>query len=123
MSEESLLPDSRKNHEENLAAQRAAAEAIAISRTTLETTLCQGEQLEHCDALRERHRYIVDKSARIVKGMTWSGWFANVFSKDVQPPPDNASHVSVEEQIRFRNVSQILDEDDDKSEFPTINNE
>jgi hypothetical protein len=71
---------------QNSQAQRAAAEAIALSRSTLEATLGQAEQLEHADDLRRRHNYLVDKSARLIRGMTWSGWFANKFSKDVEPP-------------------------------------
>lgn len=98
-----------KHLEENTEAQRAAAEAIELSRSTLETTLCQGEQLDHCDDLRERHKYIVDKSARIVRGMTWSGWVANAFSKDVAPPPANTS---VKETLCLRNVSQALDNEE-----------
>eukprot|EP01083_Nonionella_stella_P285344 971253_1 len=95
--------------EENTEAQRAAAEAVELSRSTLETTLCQGEQLDHCDDLRERHKYIVDKSARLVRGMTWSGWVANAFSKDVAPPP---AETSVKETLCLRNVSQALDNEE-----------
>jgi len=95
--------------EDNTEAQRAAAEAVELSRSTLETTLCQGEQLDHCDDLRERHKYIVDKSSRLVRGMTWSGWVANAFSKDVAPPP---AETSVKETLCLRNVSQALDNEE-----------
>lgn len=78
-----------KIREENLAARRAAAEAVSISRATLETTVAQGEQLQHCESLQERNRYIVTKSARIIRGMTWSGWMMNIFSKEAEPPVDD----------------------------------
>mmetsp|Transcript_14618 Transcript_14618/g.27485 ORF Transcript_14618/g.27485 Transcript_14618/m.27485 type:complete len:491 (+) Transcript_14618:56-1528(+) len=78
-----------KIREDNLAARRAAAEAVSISRETLQTTVAQGEQLQHCENLQERNRYIVTKSARIIRGMTWSGWMMNMFSKDTEPPPEN----------------------------------
>ena len=83
--------EQQKLEEENVAALRAAAEAISISRITLETTMAQGEQLQHCDDINERNKYIIDKSARIVRGLTWSGWMMNIFSKDSEPPPTKRS--------------------------------
>jgi len=81
--------EQKKLEEENIAALRDAAEAISISRAALEATLAQGEQLQHCDDINARNKYIVDKSARIVRGMTWSGWMMNAFSKDSQPPTNS----------------------------------
>jgi hypothetical protein len=68
-----ILSQEKIIREENLAARRAATEAVSISRATLETTVAQGEQLQHCESLQERNRYIVKKSARMIRGMTWSG--------------------------------------------------
>ena len=81
----------QKLDEENIAALQASAEAISISRATLETTLAQSEQLQHCEDIHERNKYIVEKSGRIVRGMTWSGWMMNTFSKNSEPPTDKSS--------------------------------
>ncbi len=72
---------------DNQLAQQAATEATLISRSTLETTLAQGEQLQHCDNLRIQNEYMMKKSDRLVRGMTWKGWMQNLFTKDIQPPP------------------------------------
>jgi hypothetical protein len=80
----------QKLDEENIAALQASAEAISISRVTLETTLAQSEQLQHCEDIHERNKYIVEKSGRIVRGMTWSGWMMNTFSKNSEPPTDKS---------------------------------
>ena len=110
------IKERNRRQEENIAAQRAAAEAISISRATLETTLSQGEQLQHCDNLRERHQYVVDRSARVVRGMTWSGWMMNVVSKDIEPPSVGATSAgltnSVEERRSQDAVSRALGDSD-----------
>ena len=99
-----------KNEIQNLQAQRAAAEAIALSRSTLEATIGQAEQLEHADDLRQRHTYLVDKSARLIRGMTWSGWFANKFSKDVEPPSYKYGSKSKSRSLQLKGLEENIDE-------------
>lgn len=72
--------------EEYLAAQQAAIEAVQIGRATLEETARQGEQLSYAEKLARETQYALDKSNRLLKGMTWSGWVSNMFSKDVIEP-------------------------------------
>ncbi|KAL3938189.1 MAG: hypothetical protein SGARI_001844, partial [Bacillariaceae sp.] len=73
-------------NEEYRDAQRAAVEAITTGRETLETVVRQGEQLQNAETMAEETEYKLDKADRILKGMTWAGWFSNKFSKDVEPP-------------------------------------
>lgn len=72
--------------EEYRDAQRAAVEAVMIGRETLETAVRQGEQLQNAENLADETDYKLDKANRLLKGMTWAGWFSNKFSKDVEPP-------------------------------------
>ena len=87
MSMRSELFQQDNQREDYLDAQRAAAEAVQIGRETLEETSRQGEQLEHANRLADQTRYAIDKSARLLKGMTWSGWMSNLMTKDVAAPP------------------------------------
>ena len=77
-----------QREEEYLSAKRAAVEAIQVGRTTLEQSELQQEQLERAEALADETQYKLDKAGRILRGMTWSGWVANMFSKDSGPPPE-----------------------------------
>jgi len=77
----------RQNREEEYAmAQRAAVEATFVGRETLETALRQGEQLQRAEDLATETEYSLDKATRVLRGMTWAGWWANKFSRDIQPP-------------------------------------
>lgn len=70
--------------EEYLDAKRAAVEAVEVGRETLAESVRQGEQLQHADRLADQTRFALDKSGRVLRGMTWSGWFANLVSKDIK---------------------------------------
>lgn len=72
--------------EEYSMAKRAAVEATMVGRETLETALRQGEQLKNSESLAEDTDYKLDRATRLLRGMTWSGWWANKFSSDVEPP-------------------------------------
>ena len=88
------MEENKRRDEEYHAAKMAAAESIEMSRKTLEMTVCQGEQLEHCESLMDRQKYHVERSARLVRGMTWRGWAANLFSNEVEPPAVRSSRYS-----------------------------
>ncbi|CAB9524885.1 expressed unknown protein [Seminavis robusta] len=77
--------------EEYLAARRAGAEAIEVGRETLETVSRQGEQLHHAEQMADETGYKLDKAGRILRGMTWSGWVANIFSTDVKRQQDGTA--------------------------------
>jgi hypothetical protein len=72
--------------EEYSSAQRAATEAIHVGRTTLETAVQQGEQLQNAENAADDTEYKLDRAARLLREMTWPGWLANKFSRDSEPP-------------------------------------
>lgn len=80
--------------EEYAAAQRAAVEATMIGRETLETAVRQGEQLQNAETLADETEYKLDRAARVLRGMTWTGWWANKFSRDIEPPDIKSMHSS-----------------------------
>ena len=67
-----------------LATRRLASETVEVARATITQASQQTEQLENADRLADHNAYLLDKSARLLRGMTWSGWVANMFSKDVK---------------------------------------
>ena len=85
--------------EEYLAAQRAGIEALHIGRATLTQAQQQGEQLDRAQTLADETDYKLQRAARVLRGMTWSGWVANMFSKSVGPPPPSSAgrHHDVDE--------------------------
>jgi len=85
MSEFDLSQDDQRK-EEYRAAMRAGAEAIEVGRETLEAASRQGEQLENAEKMADETSYKLDKAGRVLRGMTWSGWVANMFAKELRPP-------------------------------------
>jgi hypothetical protein len=80
--------------EEYRAAQRVAVESVMIGRETLEVSTRQGEQLRNAEYIAEDTEFKLDRAARLLRGMTWSGWLANKFSKDVLPPEYKSDNVA-----------------------------
>ncbi len=72
--------------EEYLRAQQAGAEAVEIGRETLAAVVHQGEQLQRAEKMADETMYITDHGTRLLKGMTWSGWLSNKFSKPLESP-------------------------------------
>ena len=97
--QQSQLGHQKHTNNSNLQAQQAAAEAISISRSALHTTISQGEQLHHCNDLRVRNEYIVKKSERLIRGMTWSGRVKNLFTPDIAPP-SKSSKLSFQQNMK-----------------------
>ena len=54
----------------------------------------QGEQIAHANATAELTEYNLAVSRRMVRGMTWSGWVANMVSSEPAPPPPPPSELS-----------------------------
>lgn len=46
----------------------------------------QGEQLEQAEFCADSNQYMMDRSARLVRGMTWWGWLTNGFIPEPKPP-------------------------------------
>jgi hypothetical protein len=90
--------------EDYLEAQKAAVEAVQIGRATVEAVARQGEQLQHADEMADDVQFKLDKSARLLRGMTWSGWIANMFSKEVQGPPASSRE---QKQVLYEHVPVV----------------
>jgi len=60
-------------------------------RATAQQIALQGESLSISEAIAENTDYMLQKSARILRGMTWSGWVANIFTSDVKCPSVSAA--------------------------------
>lgn len=88
MEQQQLEQQEYNREEEYLAAQRAGVEALHIGRATLAQAHQQGEQLGRANTLADETDYKLQKAARVLRGMTWSGWVANMVSKTVGPPPE-----------------------------------
>jgi hypothetical protein len=93
MSAESQLFSQRQqqnegyNRAEDYAqAKRAAVEATLVGRETIEAALRQGEQLQNAEQMADETEYTLDRASRVLRGMTWAGWWANKFTSDVKPP-------------------------------------
>jgi hypothetical protein len=94
--------DLKQREEEYRQAQRSGVEAVAVGRETLEQATRQGEQLEHADSLADETSYKLDKASRLLRGMTWSGWVANAFARNVEPPSSKK-----EPSLAYENVPDV----------------
>ena len=103
--QESLTTDTRNEY---LEAKRAAVEAVEIGRETLAESARQQEQLQHADAMADQTRFALDKSGRVLRGMTWSGWLANLVSQDVKEEDYlNSQTPSTEFLCQYEGISEI----------------
>ena len=93
------------DYSDNIAAQQSAAEAISLSRSSLSMAMAQGDQINHCNDLRLRNEYIVKKSERLVRGMTWRGWVKNLMSNDIEP-----IEKPVKKSLSFRSLGNDLND-------------
>ena len=76
-----------KTNREGLAALDEALQAGAATLQRLEE---QGEQLHQTEIVADSNKYLLDRSAREIRGMTWSGWLQNQFTSGPavpKPPP------------------------------------
>ena len=74
-----------KTNREGLAALDEALQAGAATLQRLEE---QGEQLHQTEIVADSNKYLLDRSAREIRGMTWSGWLQNQFTSGPAVPPD-----------------------------------
>jgi len=89
--------------EDYLDAQRAAVEAVHVGREALEQTDRQGEQLLNTSRLADQTKHALEKSSRLLRGMTWSGLVQNVFSRDFKSPASSIDGI-VEKPILIEEI-------------------
>ena len=68
-----------------VSAQTAGGQALEIARHSVEACVGQSQQLSTCSNLLEHQQSVMDQSARLVRGMTWSGWFYNLLLDNRRP--------------------------------------
>jgi hypothetical protein len=98
--QQSLDEELARRQEEYRAAQRVAVESILVGRATAEVVEQQGEQLRRAEVLADDTQYKLDKAARLLKGMTWTGWAGNLFSTNVKPPDSLSQTDSLESRSK-----------------------
>jgi hypothetical protein len=70
---------------------RQAEEAFEVGVSTVEGLAHQEQQLTHSEKNLIHQEYLLAKSRRTLRGMTWSGWVANMFT-DEPPPPEEMTN-------------------------------
>ena len=63
---------------------RSAAEAVEVARATAQQAEAQSRQLHRADHLADEGRYVLDLSARTLRNLSWSGWVANRFTRNLR---------------------------------------
>ena len=64
----------------------ALDEALQAGAATLQRLEEQGEQLHQTEIVADSNKYLLDRSAREIRGMTWSGWLQNQFTSGPAVP-------------------------------------
>jgi hypothetical protein len=82
--------EAKAMHDARLAALREAEEAAASGMNILEGLSAQGSQLDHAERLAEEQEYMLARSRRTIRGMTWAGWLANAVTSEPAPPAAGA---------------------------------
>ena len=65
-------------------AQKTSAEAMEHGRRAMEGLESQEETLKDTEDILESNEYTLDKTMKVLRGMTWSGMFYNAFNSDPQ---------------------------------------
>mmetsp|Transcript_102532 Transcript_102532/g.293550 ORF Transcript_102532/g.293550 Transcript_102532/m.293550 type:complete len:267 (+) Transcript_102532:236-1036(+) len=71
--------------ERNQALQEAD-QALSTGNATMGTLADQQETLDRAELIAESNEYMLAKSRRTLRGMTWSGWVANMVSSEPEAP-------------------------------------
>mmetsp|Transcript_2876 Transcript_2876/g.3975 ORF Transcript_2876/g.3975 Transcript_2876/m.3975 type:complete len:379 (-) Transcript_2876:115-1251(-) len=80
-------------HDKRMKSLREAEEAMDAGMASVEGLAQQEKQLKSSEESLHQQQYLVAKSRRMVRGMTWSGWVANMFSDEPPPPPTHSSTI------------------------------
>ena len=86
MQASSISKVNNANKKALLEAQRNSAEAIEHGKTTLNCLATQDETLRDTEDIVESNEYTLDKTMKVLRGMTWSGMFYNMFNADPHVP-------------------------------------
>lgn len=70
-----------------LEARQNAASALEYGRNTLHTLKLQEDALNSIEDTIEGNEYILQKSMKVLRGMSWSGLFYNMMPFSSDPPP------------------------------------
>lgn len=90
----------RSNDQREKARQslRVVEESLLLARETAQQLSIQSETLDHSEQLVDEGQYMIDRSKRVVRGMTWTGWLANMVttSNSHQPHDTGKDSTAVE---------------------------
>ncbi|OQR97718.1 hypothetical protein ACHHYP_10100 [Achlya hypogyna] len=78
------------------ASLRLNAETVSISREVASVLCQQSEQLDQTETALDVTQQVVERANYVVRGMSWSGWLANKFTKE---PVVNAAQRSGSKEI------------------------
>lgn len=103
---EATRPHRFKTEEEYNDYLRVAHESVAIGQNTLTTLAGNQETLDRVETVVDSNQYMVDKSARTLRGMTFWGSIANWFTAEPAAPRPRRqaswTHEAVREDMRRR---------------------
>ncbi|EEY54836.1 uncharacterized protein PITG_08396 [Phytophthora infestans T30-4] len=91
-------------------ALRDTAESLQLGRATAHTLSMQAEQLGRSEGMVDETQATVDMSKRVLRGMTWSGWFYNKLS--TTPQLSNSKEIAMgficpECKVKFQSAEQL----------------
>ncbi|ETO71502.1 hypothetical protein F444_12169 [Phytophthora nicotianae P1976] len=94
-------------------ALRDTAESLQLGRATAHTLSMQAEQLGRSEGMVDETQATVDMSKRVLRGMTWSGWFYNKLSAAPQLSNSKEPHeiamgfICPECKVKFQSADQL----------------
>ncbi|KAF4035520.1 hypothetical protein GN244_ATG12422 [Phytophthora infestans] len=94
-------------------ALRDTAESLQLGRATAHTLSMQAEQLGRSEGMVDETQATVDMSKRVLRGMTWSGWFYNKLSATPQLSNSKEVHeiamgfICPECKVKFQSAEQL----------------
>ena len=92
--------------------ERALAEAFESGREILTRLNEQGESLQRSEVVADSNQYVLDRSARTLSNMTWSGWIANTFRPAPKPPPPPPARRAPKKKMNMSAFAAAMLEDD-----------
>ena len=95
---------------------KIASETNEIGRNILVKLSEQGEILNNVEEKLEQNEYILSKTFRILRGMTWFGWILNFFTKDI---PKKLNSIN---SIKYNPKENLLINEEIKRGFREIKN-
>lgn len=85
MQHRSVISEKEASYRKQLQeAQKISTEALGHGHEAMSGLESQGELLRETEDTVEANEYTLDKSMKVLRGMTWSGMFYNMFNSDPQ---------------------------------------